>query len=243
MNLLKKVMKSVYMQSSKINLKQILIISPEPWSGQFVSKHHYAITLASKGYKVYFLNPPNNTLVDIEIQNTNYKNLFSIVAPQLTKGLRFYPKVVRNFIENRWLKKLEQQIGSKFSTVWLFENSRFYDMNFAGDRLKIYHQVDSNQNFHVKEASSSADICFCVTDFIERELLQYSKKVFKISHGINLLTKYTSLSEEQEDRFDNNSIHVTYIGNLDMLYINEHILYNITRKHSNVIFHYISFHW
>ena len=74
----------------------------------------------------------------------------------IVKGLRFYPKKIRNFTEKKWLEKLEDKIGQRFTTVWLFENSRFYDMSFAERRLKIYHQVDLNQNFHVREAASSS---------------------------------------------------------------------------------------
>ena len=221
------------------NNSQILIISPEPWKWQHVSKHHYAITLANMGYKVYFLNPPITTSNQIEILNTKYANLYKIETPQVTKGLRFYPKSLRVFLEKKWLKKLENIIGEKFTTIWLFENSRFYNMEFAEDRLKIYHQVDSCQNFHIKEATSSADICFCTTDFIKRDLLPYNQKVFKVSHGINFKTDKTSLTKEEKNRFSHTNIHIAYIGNLDMIYINEDILYSLTNKYSNITFHFV----
>ncbi|MDQ7085039.1 MAG: hypothetical protein Q9M36_08940 [Sulfurovum sp.] len=129
---------------------QILIISPEAWDTHFVSKHHYAITLASEGYIVYFLNPPNNNVKTIEIATTKYQNLYTMTDNKVARGLRFYPRFVREYIQRKWLKKVERNIGKQFDTVWLFENSRFYDMGFADDRLKIYHQVDLNQNFHKK---------------------------------------------------------------------------------------------
>jgi len=220
-------------------MKNILIISPEPWNWQYVSKHHYAITLAKKGYQVYFLDPPNNSLQDIKITKTEFQNLFNITAPQVSKGLRFYPKKIRNIIEKRWLEKLEKRIKNRFTVIWLFENSRFYNMEFAKDRLKIYHQVDSSQNFHIKEASSSADICFCVTDYIKRDLLPYNKKVFKISHGMNFINKEATLSKTQQKHFNQSKVNVAYIGNLDMIYINEQILYTIARKYPNITFHFI----
>jgi len=218
---------------------QILIISPEPWDGHFVSKHHYAITLASRGHKVYFLNPPNNSYKRLSIEQTNYENLWQISAPQVAKGLRFYPKVLRNYVERRWLERLEVTIGHMFTTVWLFENSRFYAMDFARERTKIYHQVDLNQNFHVKEAAKSADICFCITDFIKRDLLLSHSKVFKITHGLSLESKKAFLNKEEEARFVQNSIHVAYVGNLDMHYIDEDILYEVVAKNQKVIFHFV----
>ncbi len=218
---------------------QILIISPEPWTGHFVSKHHYAITLASKGYKVYFLNPPNNDLNNIKINQTKYKNLWSISAPQVAKGLRFYPKRLRNFIEKRWLQKLENKIGQKFSTIWLFENSRFYDMDFAEDRLKIYHQVDLNQNFHIKEAVSSADICFCTTDYILDKIKPYNAKAYKIHHGVSLHLKNYRLSEKQKNKFTNKKINVTYIGNLGMHYMDIKLLAKLVTNFPNIQFQFV----
>ena len=55
-----------------LDLYSILIISPEAWNGHFVSKHHYAVSLANRGYKVYFLNPPSNLLSEINISSTKY---------------------------------------------------------------------------------------------------------------------------------------------------------------------------
>jgi len=218
---------------------QILIISPESWDGHFVSKHHYAVTLAHQGYDVYFLNPPIPHLKTIKIQKTDYENLWSISAPQVAKGLRFYPTFLRNYIEKKWLYKLESKIGRYFNTIWLFENSRFYSMGFAENRVKIYHQVDSNQDFHIQEASTSADICFCITEYIKQELQVFNDKVFKISHGINILNHKALLTTEEKNRFVQDSVNVVYLGNLDIKYIDENILYELVQKYQKVIFHFI----
>ena len=218
---------------------QILLISPEPWDGHFVSKHHYAITLASRGHKVYFLNPPNNSLKRLSIEQTKYKNLWQISAPQVAKGLRFYPKILRNYVEHRWLERLEKSIGSAFTTVWLFENSRFYAMDFARDRTKIYHQVDANQNFHVKEAAKSADLCFCTTDYIKNNLLQVTNKVHKIHHGVTLNYDVNNLTKEQLQYFDSDTLHAVYIGNLDISYFDIEVFTLLVRTFPNVTFHLV----
>jgi len=227
------------MSIQKTKSPQVLIISPEPWNGHFVSKHHYAITLASLGYLVYFLSPPDNAVSDITIAPTRYENLWSVRSPQVAKGLRFYPKMLRNMLERRWLERLEQKMGARFTTVWLFENSRFYDMGFAGNRLKIYHSVDLNQNFHVKEASQSADICFCTTDHILNEVVPYNNKVFKIHHGVNLLPKTVSLSDEKYKCFSSQKINATYIGNLAMQYLDVELLANMVRAFPHVQFQFV----
>lgn len=221
-------------------MKTVLIISPEPWRWQYVSKHHYAITLSKQGYGIYFLNPPSVTYNEVTILPTEYTNLYEIEAPKVAKGLRFYPKKLRNYLERRWLEKLEKTIGQTFTTVWLFENSRFYDMAFAGDRLKIYHQVDSNQNFHIKEAASSADICFCITDFIKRDLLVYNKNVFQIDHGIRFSDHHTALSKEQQEYFTlKQGIQAAYVGNLDSLDIDRDTLVALVKAFPDVTFQFI----
>jgi len=218
---------------------KILIISPESWNGHFVSKHHYAVTLVSQGHKVYFLSPPDNSLTEIQINPTKYQNLWEISSPQVAIALRFYPKILRNFIERRWLEKLEEKIGQQFTAVWLFENSRFYDMDFAKDRLKIYHQVDLNQKFHVKEAVSSANICFCTSDYILDEIKPYNRRAYKVHHGVNLFAKATSLIEEQKNHFKHQKINVTYVGNLDMQYLDVALLSILVKSFPDVQFHFV----
>jgi len=221
------------------DFKQVLIISPEPWNGQFVSKHHYAITLAESGIQVYFLNPPKETCHNLEVNKTYYSNLWEVNSPQVVKGLRFYPKYIRNLIEKKWLNKLEAKVGKKFTTIWLFENSRFYDMNFAENRLKIYHQVDSNQNLHIKKAASTADICFCTTDFIKNKLKIFNKQVYKIHHGVSSSKSEKHLNKNQLSLLLKNQQNVVLIGNLDIKYLDVNLLESLITKHLHISFHLI----
>ena len=144
----------------------VLIVSPEPWDGHTVSKHHYAVTLAMSGYRVLFLDPPTNEIHLVVTASQPHPNLFVVQAPRFGRGLRFYPGFLRRWMERSWLQQLESVVGVAIDVVWLFENSRFFDMRFAGHRLKIYHQVDLNQNFNPATAARTADICFCTSDGI-----------------------------------------------------------------------------
>ena len=217
----------------------ILLISPEPWTGHFVSKHHYALTLASRGYRVYFLDPPDGTLSDTEVRPTDYPNLWSVAGPQVAKGLRFYPAALRRRLEARWLAKLEKRTGTRFSTVWLFENSRFYDMGFAGTRTKIYHQVDLNQDFHVADAAASADVCFCTTDFIAQRLTPYSERVYKIHHGVSVPSPTVMLTQTQQGRFAEHAVNAVYVGNLDIPYLDTRLLGELVKTFPRVRFHFV----
>lgn len=217
----------------------ILIISPEPWDGHFVSKHHYAITLASHGSQVYFLGPPQKSVSNTEIKKTQYDNLFEIKASKVVIGLRFYPNFLKRKVEKKWVKNLESLIGDRFTTIWLFENSRFYDMSFAQDKLKIYHQVDSNQNLHLGKAASTADICFCTTDFIKHKLKSYNNNVYKIHHGVSLISSDVQINSHQKQFFVKNKINVVLVGNLDIVYLDIILLEKLIMQFPTIGFHLV----
>jgi glycosyltransferase involved in cell wall biosynthesis len=219
--------------------KQVLLISPEFLDGHFVSKHHYAITLASQGCQVYFLGPPQETDATIKINKTQYENIFDIKASKIARGLRFYPAYLKRKVEKKWLERLENLIGDRFTTIWLFENSRFYDLGFAKEKLKIYHQVDSNQSFHISNAASSADICFCTTDFIKKTLLLFNEKVFKIHHGVSSDKSERNLNKTQADRFIKYKVNVVLIGNLDIKYLDLDLLESLISLYPQICFHLI----
>lgn len=214
-----------------------LFISPEPWNAHTVSKHHYAMTLAKQGNPVYFLNPPNNQRKTISIHNIEgYKNLFVISAPQIAKGMRFYPSWLRRWLEKRWLRKLEKQIKKKIDTIWLFENSRFYDMRFAGNRLKIYQQVDLNQDFHPEIAARTADYVFCTSQPIFKQLNTVRKDVKIINHGVRI-EQFDPMSEAA--LFSKESVNCLYIGNLSMKYLDRDLIVRCVKHLPEVCFNFV----
>lgn len=217
----------------------ILLISPELWDAHSVSKHHYAMTLAARGATVFFLNPPDDSR-ELKIEkHESIANLHIVSAPRVAAGLRFYPALLRRWLERRWLRRFESIVGAKIDVIWLFENSRFFDMRFAEKCLKIYHQVDLNQDFNPKVAASTADICFCTTDFIKERLLPYNPRTYKIHHGLAVGKNSEPLSNSQLGNFALNSPHAVYIGNLDMLYMDVELLAGVARQFSQVQFHFI----
>lgn len=220
--------------------KTILIVSPELWHAHAVSKHHYAITLARSGHLVFFLDPPDESLQEfVLVPVDGHPNLTVVRGPKVAAGLSFYPPFLRRWRETSWLARLEKTTGCHIDVIWLFENSRFYDMRFAGNRLKIYHQVDLNQDFHPATAAATADICFCTTDFICEKLLLHNARVFKIHHGLAEFDRTTQLSPTQQACFDRPGSHAVYIGNLDMAYLDADLLTDIARRLPDVCFHLV----
>ena len=216
-----------------------LIISPEPWDGHTVSKHHYAVTLAMSGYRVLFLDPPTNELHLVVTASQSHPNLFVVQAPRVGRGLRFYPGFLRRWMERSWLQQLESVVGFAIDVVWLFENSRFFDMRCAGHRLNIYHQVDLNQNLHPATAARTADICFCTSDGICQRLLPYNPLVYKIHHGTAVPAQPLGLSALQTASMLHAAHNACCIGNLDMVYLDAELLAKVVQTYPTVRFHFI----
>jgi hypothetical protein len=218
--------------------KNILIISPESWSHIFVSKHHYSLELSKRGHNIFFLNPPDaQKFKEITVhQLTEAPNINIVDYPKQLKGLRKFPTFIRVYFNRTFLNRLERLINRDIDIVWSFENSRFFDLQFAGKRLKIYHQVDLNQTFNLRQAATSADICFCTTDLIKEQVSQYNKKVFKVHHGTpNEALKYKFANKV----IPTGPIQAVYIGNLDMPFLDRDLFKNLVSSFPQVHFRLI----
>jgi glycosyltransferase involved in cell wall biosynthesis len=168
-------------------------------------------------------------------------NITIVSAPQIRRALRFYPSRLRQKLEADWLASLEKAVSQQITAVWLFENSRFFDMRFAGDRLKIYHQVDLNQNFNPHTAARTADICFCTTDIIRSQLLQSQEKVFKIHHGLAMVDDCSrhTLTPEQNSHYARYPVNAVYVGNLEMRYLDVCLLRQVVESFPRIGFHLV----
>lgn len=223
--------------------KRILLISPESWSHIFVSKHHYAVELARRGHYVYFLNPPDPLhYKQLHMAESGIERLRVVNYPGQLKGIRLLPVFLRRGLNRRFLRQLETLAGARMDVVWNFENSRFFDFSFAGNRLKIYHQVDLNQEFHPYIAAKTADIVFAVNEKISQRLCKYNPRVYKIPHGYSVPcfdSEGTLQVEKGEVHFNKAGVRAMYVGNLDSFYLDFSIFKEIIRRNPAVQFYLI----
>lgn len=218
----------------------ILLISPESWDAHAVSKHHYAVTLAAQGYRVLFLDPPEPGRRGIALEEVpDHHGLLRVRAGKVALGLRWLPGPLRRWLEQRWLHQLEEQSGCSINVIWQFENSRFYDLRFAGSRLKIYHQVDLNQAFHPETAARTADVCFCTTELIRQHLLPHNPRCHCLQHGVAIHNAAAELSQTERHRFTAGQFQAMYVGNLEMAYLDRELLAKVIVQHPEVRFHLV----
>src|SRR5690606_30205807 len=141
--------------------KNILLISPEPWDHIFVSKHHYATHLGSRGNRVYFLGPPGGSE---SVAPTEYENVLEVKYRGFPKGLRFYPAALQRHFIRKKFHELERLCNIRFDVIWSFDNSVFFDFSaLPEDVLTVSHIVDLNQNFQFVNASRTAQLCIGVS--------------------------------------------------------------------------------
>jgi glycosyltransferase involved in cell wall biosynthesis len=218
----------------------ILLISPEPWDAHAVSKHHYARSLAAQGCRVLFLDPPERGRRGIILEYVaGCPGLQRVRAGKVAPGLRWLPGRLRRWFEQHWLQQLEQRAGCPIGVIWLFENSRFFDLRFAGSRLKIYHQVDLNQAFHPETAARTADVCFCTLGLIRQRLLPHNPRCHRLQHGVAISKPPGFLQPAEQQRFSPGQIQAMYVGNLEMTYLDVELLAKVIELHLEVRFHLV----
>ena len=196
--------------------KSILLISPEAWGQNFVSKHLYAKYL-SKDNQVYFLNPVSsskiNPLSNIDCSVDQIEqNLYSVNYKNLLPRLNNLPKNVQAFIYKKQARQIQQALNiAEFDIIWSFDPYRFWNLKYFKAHDYIYHSVDFHPGAKFEsDCCKSADLVIAVADLIRNDLLTYRSDVVKIGHGADI----ESFSNAQPVQLPGaNQLKACYVGN------------------------------
>jgi glycosyltransferase involved in cell wall biosynthesis len=218
--------------------KTVLIISPEAWGLNFVSKHHYALELVKKGSKVYFLNPPvfnqRNKITLEEIK----RNLYSLYYRPELRGINRIPLTFRNWFNGKTAALIQETIKKPIDIIWSFDPYRFQDLRNFEALFRIYHPVDIHHTNLEKICVKSADIVISTSNQILKRFFRMDTPLFQINHG---LADYFINPRTLKKSFIRNpkKINVGLVGNLHYRYIDCEILTFIIRNNSEVDFYFI----
>lgn len=122
-----------------------LILSPQPWDGFQVSKHHYARALAGRGWRVVFVDPPADLgrpgrIVQAPtgvpgVTSLRYQTAFPY-------RLKFHLRPLFDLLMRRQARRLVAATGRP-DLVWDFDNAyQFRDLTAFGARATVFHLVD-----------------------------------------------------------------------------------------------------
>jgi hypothetical protein len=215
--------------------KKILLISPEPWGTSFVSKHHYAQTLADMGNDVWFLEPPHHASGPGNPFPGNVKILHDTFV---VRGLRFLPFFLQKILLRKSASRIEKVVGTKFDVIWSFDNSRHFDLSVFGTPFRIHHVVDIGMNYHLPICAQSASLALASNQSIFSLLKKYQPNTHLVHHGFSSHSgSYVELESP------GNRVKAAYSGNLLIPFINWPLVLKLVRENSNVDFFFIgSFH-
>jgi glycosyltransferase involved in cell wall biosynthesis len=216
--------------------KTILVISPQAWGKMFISKHHYAIELARKGNKVYFLSPPNDaheSSADVAISALD-KNLFLITHKlYFPYNLRFHVRWLFHWLMRKQVKKILTAIGQPIDIVWSFDLNNIYPLALFGPRpYKIFHPVDEPLTNDAILAGNGSDIIFSVTNEILTKYQHLQAPKYFINHGVaDYFLTPADASKQPAD-----VIRVGFSGNLLREDIDRKVMLQVISENPKVIF-------
>ncbi|SLN74538.1 hypothetical protein TRL7639_04546 [Falsiruegeria litorea R37] len=133
------------------------VISPQPWAGFHVSKHHYAIALADCGWRVVFIDPPTDlgSAGRIEMHATDIPGITSLrYQTFFPYKLKFRARWLFDRLMRRQARRLVTKVG-KPDLVWDFDNAyQFRDLRPFSAKTTLFHLVDdvSSPNMGTKHA-------------------------------------------------------------------------------------------
>jgi hypothetical protein len=189
--------------------KTIVVLSPEPWGKMLVSKMHFSLELAKRGYKVFFVNPPRKleekvlAVAATEGQWGNQRegqagnqadnrgddpagNLVVIKINEVPGMLFFRHKLFFLFrlINRRYIKAIKKITGPDIDQVWCFNPNVFVDLRLFGAKKSILMLYDLYGGKHVWRAAASADAIVTISQVILDEYQKASCPKLLVQHGL-----------------------------------------------------------
>lgn len=228
-------------------LETILLISPQPWIGFKVSKHHYAAELARLGNRVFFLNPPESgrgtrgisletvDLGDCRIESVRYRVWFPY-------SIKFHWKTLFAYGMSVQARRIVKRLGVGPSLVWDFDNDfQFQDLNWFESRRKIFHPVDQVPAGSV--STKNADVLLSVDASIAARFTGQDIPKLVVPHGLcREFEEYgqgilSSMRSCKSFHFsEGEPTRVGYVGNLLAHSIDRPAFLKIIRSHPGVQF-------
>jgi glycosyltransferase involved in cell wall biosynthesis len=230
-----KLSQSKWSRAVELKNKTILLISPERWGVNFLSKHHYACELAKRGNKVFFLNPRTAGIKEVRVTKTAHQNVAVIDSPPGLKGLNRMMRfpALFNFFSRFEVRRILKKINTP-DIVWSFDPYRFPNLRLFGATRIIFHPVDFFSSDIDIHCAKSADIIFSVAKPILDRYRRISKSAFLINHGVASAYLLAVPTPKQDT-----TIRCGYVGNLLYTHLHHENLFTIVSQNPHVEFHFI----
>lgn len=203
-----------------------MLISPEPWGRNFLSKHHIACELARRDNEVFFISSGSRT-------DFKPPARVNFVSYQSVRGVNLLPRLAA-----RWLAKLEvnrilRQTGT-VDIVWSFDPYRLQFLKLFRAPITIYHAVDNHQTLLEQRVVDESDIFFSNAQFTLKKYSHSNK--YEIGHGV---AEHFFQSPGKLVLPGTNTIKIGYVGNLENRLFNFDLLKKLVMDHRQVDFYLV----
>ncbi|MCB9173549.1 MAG: hypothetical protein H6587_12770 [Flavobacteriales bacterium] len=227
--------------SGLFNNKTIVILSPEDWGKNLLSKHLYALEL-SKNNTVYFIHTSahNSQKDSVEVKKIDV-NLFIVHLKSIPRGISKLPSFLIDLQTTYLIKKIKKKLAlTKIDVVWSFDQSKFQNLQQFNATSTIFHPVDyikKAQKFTSKIANS-ADVVLSVSNDILNSISTTTPKYF-VNHGLDTLFLTPAKLENRPPYISNTCINVGYVGNLQMKLLDWDNLIKTVKENNHLNFIFI----
>lgn len=212
------------------------VVSPQRWDDIHVSKHHYAIALADRGWRVVFIDPPTSLGKPGQIQ------LFETEVPRVSRlryqtffpyWLKFHARSAFDFLMTYQARRLVGAAGQP-DLVWDFDNAyQFRDLRPFGAKLALFHLVDDVGPRGLGD--KKADHFFYLHDSFCLNAGREALPSHQIGHGLGQIhaeMARAAVERPQEQR----APHIGLVGNLAAPWIDWSSVAEMVRRHPEARF-------
>ncbi len=210
----------------------VLMIAPESWSHNFLSKHHYALALAQRENKVFYLNPPGETNQIKE----EAPGLFIVDYKPGLRGINHLPKGLSSWFQRHDAKRIKDMIGRPVDLLWSFDPYRFQELRIFGAKRVWYYAADWHRNKRLdNRTADSADFLFSPAQVILDGINTNTTKI-KINHGV---AEYFLKPAAPEILPGKQTTKAVYVGNLGSKLMDAELLVRVVKENSLTDFIFI----
>lgn len=219
--------------------KTVYIISRERWGVMKISKHHYALALAERGCRVYFIEPPELSRKGVSIRECpDHPSIRIVNYRPVFRGKRFLPAAVFSILVRIQVRRLLKAIAQRPDVVLCFHGNLFEDLRRFGAPLNIFFAADHFEDARIPPELSSADLILAVSDTILRRIHDGGYPAHRINHGLNkafYARAQQNLAKTLGQPLGRNIV-VGYSGNLRIETIDRKQMLQVIRKHGECRF-------
>src|SRR5688500_2794155 len=137
--------------------KVIVMISPEDWGENLLSKHHLALSLARRDNIVWFIcavRENGNERIETILPN------LTIVRHSPLRGINRLPSALARLAARFEVREILKVIRQDVDIVWSFDPFHLQFMKLFNARLTIYHPVDNHYTRLEGRIVREADVVF-----------------------------------------------------------------------------------